>query len=249
MVSRYDVIKAFNLAKERGDKLELGLSEDEQNIISAETGEVLCDIDTYVSFMREKLNCDFEVVYSEHISLDVVYRCKKCGTVIFSGDDERYDPNLKCPTCSDYKPHCMYWPKDEIDNDPKKSLHIYQLEELERLAIEAEKRRKARGGLYDWQRWVKKINTKNHHIVISHICFGYGVKNMRKDRYLEIMDYERDENGHFLYGKDIGHCFKIPLSFYNIYIRWIYPYSSKCTPDLRKYHFWQKKPTNLNYEG
>ena len=103
MISKYDIIRSFEKAAKDGKKTELQLDDKKENIINVETGEVICTLEVYTQFMREKLHCDFETVYYEHVSLLDVVRCKQCGTVIFTREDEDYDPNLRCPTCSDYK--------------------------------------------------------------------------------------------------------------------------------------------------
>lgn len=251
MISKYDVIKSFDKAEERGERFALYLSDDKKSVLDSETHKVMCTIDEFVQYVRETEHCDFETVFYEHGTLTDIYRCRQCGTVIFGGDDERYDPNCKCPTCCHDDSVCQndYWTKEEIENDPEKKKYIQFLEEEMRRMEEAEKRRQARGGLYDWQRWVKKIHTKNHHIEISYINFGWGEKGRKKDKYIEIMDYERDKDGSFLYGKSIGHCIKIPLSWYDVYIRWIFPYSKKCPEDMRRYYSWQKKPMKESEKG
>lgn len=243
MISKYDVIKSFENAAEKGKALAMKLSEDKTKLLDSKTGEYVCSVDTFLDYLRKEEHCDFESIYYEHASLTDVYRCRQCGTVIFGGDDERYDPNCKCPTCCHDDSVCRneYWTKEEIENDSEKKGYIDFLIQSQKKMNEAAARRKARNGLYDWQRWVKKIHTKNHHIEISYIHFGWGEKNIKHDKYIEIMDYERDKDGSFVYGKDIGHCIKIPLNWYNVYIRWIYPYSNKCPENLRKYYFWQKK--------
>ena len=125
MISKYDVIRAFEMADKKGEKLAMYLSEDKNSLMDTETGEFVCSMDTYVDYMRKKLHCDFECIYHEHASLTTIYRCKECGTVIFTGDDEHYDPNLKCPTCSDYH-HWSgeFWTKEEIEADEDKQKAI-----------------------------------------------------------------------------------------------------------------------------
>lgn len=247
MISQYDVIQAFRKAKEENTPLQYKLSDDEKTVIDSKTNEELCSIKTYVQYMREKLHCDFETVYYEHVSLDNVIRCRQCGTVIFAGDDERYDPSCRCPTCCDDPSVCRnrFWTADEIEADPEKKEHVQALEDAQKAIDEAEARRKARGGLYDWQRWVKIFQTKRHHITVSYLNFGWGMPGKKHNKYIEIIDYELDNDGCFSYGVNKGHKMQIPLNLYSIYLQWIYPYSNKCRPELRKHHFWQKKPTTV----
>ena len=44
MVSTYDVIRAFRMAKEKGTPTYLLLSDDEKSILNAENGEYICSI-------------------------------------------------------------------------------------------------------------------------------------------------------------------------------------------------------------
>ena len=73
--------------------------------------------------MCKILHCDFECIYNEHVSLDVVYKCNECGTIIFTGDDERYDINLACPVCANYN-HSNYWTQEMIESDPDKKRYV-----------------------------------------------------------------------------------------------------------------------------
>ena len=123
MISKYDVIRAFEMADKKGEKLAMCLSEDKNSLLETETGEYVCSMDTYLDYMRKELHCDFECIYHDHASLTTIYRCKECGAVIFSGDDERYDPNLKCPVCAGYN-HGDFWTKEEIEADEKKQKEI-----------------------------------------------------------------------------------------------------------------------------
>ena len=43
-------------------------------------------------------------------------------------------------------------------------------------------------------------------------------------------------------GYSMNKYYRIPLAPYSFYIQFVYPYSKKCPPDLRKYYWWQKRP-------
>ena len=221
MITKGDVIHYFK--NNNDNKVNLCLSPDEENLYNRDTGKYFCSVDEFLNASRKVAHCDFEVIYEEHATLDVVYRCKECGTVIFSGDDiERYDPNLICPTCSGDDSHCGtdYWNKEMIDSDvDKRNCINWMLEETARKE-EMYKRMKSRGGLYDWQRWVKKFVIGRYMFQISHICFGWGIKNAKKDRYIEVEAYIKDKDSIGLFSR-IG-SFKIPLSLYNIKCRYLY---------------------------
>lgn len=84
-------------------------------------------------------------------------RCTECGTVIFTTEDEDYDPRLKCPTCTDYKTHFEYWTKEDIDSDEEKQKEIKLFETMTKERIEREKRREKRNGKFDWEIAIKKF--------------------------------------------------------------------------------------------
>lgn len=246
MITIYDLKRSIKAAMQEGHDLWFKLSEDENSILDSKTGEYICKTETYLQHLREKLHCDFEVLYSEHVSLTVVYRCKQCGTVIFGGDDERFNPNECCPTCCNDPSVTFnkYWTKEEIDSDPEKQKVIQAYIDEQARMDRAYERRQARGGLYDWQRSQKEFSTKKHGYRITRINHGFdgdAGKTIRPaDKYLEIVIWNKETG---IREKTI----QIPLNFYAIWIRWIYPYSRRCHPDVRKYAFWQKKPNNKEY--
>ena len=226
MYTNYDIKKAMKRAIENGET-DFYYDEANNKLCYKDTHEAVCTFEEYAEFVREKAGCAFETVFYEHVSLQHIVRCKKCGTVIFTGDDERWEPQLKCPVCTDYKPFCSYWTGKEIAKDPEKQKTIDAYVKWQKEMDEEAARREKRGGLYDWQRWQKRIHTKNHHIVITHQCFGWGQKTWKKMRTLEIEDYARDDSGHFTMSKGHGHHLSIPLNIYAFYIKYIYPHTQK----------------------
>ncbi len=243
MIFSCDVIRAFHKYENEGKQLPLRLSEDEKNILDSVTGETVCTVETFVNELRVKEHCDFESIYYEHVSLTDIFRCRQCGTVIFGGDDEeRYDPNCRCPTCCNDSSVCRneFWTAEEIDSDLEKKKTIDNLIAEQKEMNEAEKRREARGGLYDWERWKKEFSTKKHGFSITLINFGYGyAPRCTQNIYLDIHTWKKSDG-------IVKHSWQIPLSFYNIHVRWIYPYTKKCHPSVRKYHFWQKHSKEIN---
>ena len=234
MVTSHDVIHAYKKAREEGAALEMYPSEDQKFMVDSKTGENICSLETYVNFLRKKLHCDFECIYHEHVSLTTIYRCKECGAVIFTGDDERYDPNLKCPVCSDY-PHRHYWTKEDVENDKEKQQQLKFYSDWMKEEAEAYKRRKARGGLYDWQVFVKKFYGKKRFFGVELTDFGRSIGNKKAEKpwYKRMIELE------LTFGKKDGvsytlnKFFKIPLSPYAFYIKYIYRHTKKCPKDLR----------------
>lgn len=145
MVNKYDV-KQF--AEKYPEKCWYVVNDD--MIVNKETNKSMCHIDEFVNMMRKKMHCDFECIHSCHGLLEVTYRCKDCGTVIFASDDESYDPHLCCPGCSDYKTGFAYWTGEEIAASEEKQNAIKALEQRQAEQIAAEKRREQRGK-YDWE--------------------------------------------------------------------------------------------------
>lgn len=206
MLSAYDVKKYLNNKK---DDATFPFYEMDGKIYDKEDDKEICDLDFYVDYLRKKLHCSFETVYYNHGSLTEILRCTECGAIIFTGDDERYDPNLCCPVCSGYN-HNDYWTAEDIKNDPQKQKQIEFYEEWTKAEIEAEKRRKARGGLYDWQIFKKDYygKKKSLHLELTKMC-GY---------MLEVRIGTKDGMGYI-----VKTNFKIPLSPRAFYIRFIYP--------------------------
>ena len=138
MLSKYAVKEFFRKNKDNPE-IKITLDEKEENLVSKETGIFISTIDEYLHFMRKKFHCDFELVYEEHVSLIEILRCKECGTVIFTTEDNDYDPRLCCPTCGGYNTWFEYWTADDIKNDPNKQEAIQHFEQMQKSQIEAEK--------------------------------------------------------------------------------------------------------------
>lgn len=207
------------------DELKMHLSDDGKSFV-CEDKDILIPADVFLSDLRKAYHCDFEEVWSCHGTLESVIRCRECGTVIFSSDDEwDFDPHLCCPTCGGYETSFKYWTKKEIDSDPEKKQYIEFLEEETKEEAEAYERYKKRG-LRDNQRFVKKwmSRDKKHLFIFSHLCDGWGKKNVKKRRYLELEIYNRDENGA---GYVLEKSYKLPINLYAFYIFWVFPHTKK----------------------
>jgi DNA-directed RNA polymerase subunit RPC12/RpoP len=236
MITTYDVIRTFKRAKEQGKDLTFIISDDLKTL-TCKDGSLTVTVEDFAQFMREKQHCDFEVVYSEHMTLTTVYRCKECGTVIFGGDDEeRFDPLLCCPTCGGYETHLPYWTHEEIQLNVQKQESIAFYEKMQYEQEEASKRYIARGGLYDWQIFKKDWHGKKHclHVELQH----WKVKQWWKaNTVLEInIGDKRVDNCGYVVKKSHS----IPLSPYAFYIKHIYPYTKRCHPEFKKYLPWKK---------
>ena len=223
MINEYIVRGAFKKAKSEGRPLAMYINEEETELFDSETNKFVCTIETYTKYLRKELHCDFETVYYEHATLDEVLRCKQCGTVIFTGDDERYDPNLCCPGCGKYKTGLVYWTGEEIEQDEAKRKTIEMYEEFSRQQKIEYERRKRRGGLYDWQLIDKTKLFKKWSVHIELEDFGHGWDGEKHSRpwwkrmiQFRISFAKKDD--------DISYSTKwkieIPLSPYSWYIKY-----------------------------
>lgn len=240
MISAHDVIRAYEIAEKEDLKPIFELSADHKILRRRDNGEPVCTVDEYVQFLREKLHCDFETIYSEHATLTEVYQCRQCGTVIFGGDDEsRYNHNEKCPTCCNDESVCYnkYWTKAQIESDPEKQRTIESLHKMQAEKAAEFARIKARGGLYDWQKWRKRFKFKNHVLLITSVCKEYG--QQVRSKYLEVK-LSRNSDCCLVFHTDI------PMNWHYFYLKHIYRYTRRCSPALRKYFPWQHKPQELD---
>lgn len=218
MISMWDLKKFMEGPK---NDTKMRISEDFKRVIDTD-GNDYGPSDRLLEMIQKGEHCWFECIYSEHASLTTVYRCRECGTVIFSGDDERWEPALRCPTCSDYKPvYATYYTKEDMETDPKKKAEVDTLIQFQAEMDAAYERRKRRGGLYDWEIWKKQKFFKNYGVSILLGRMNQWGKPL-KGLYLDITISKRDENGISFFGK---HYIKIPLSLYAFYIQFIVPHT------------------------
>lgn len=243
MISKYSVYRVFELAEEKGEKIIFRLDKATDSLYDSDTDEYVCSIETYMDYLAKKLHCNFEVLYSEHGTLTTIYRCKECGTVIFGGDDERWDPNLKCPGCGGYETRLEYWTGEDIKNSPEKQKEIEGIIQAQKDMDAVYARREKRNGLNDWEIWVKKFYGKMHLLTVSLECsnlFYSGLKGLN----LHFSKYSKESKNDIAYTSD---WFKrIPLSPYAFYIQCIFPYLKKCPSNMRKYYPWQRKVEKVN---
>jgi len=216
------------LKKKREDASYPAFLSDDGNVVFRNSN-ITIPIKDFLIEIRKKEHCNFEEIWGCHATLQSTLRCCECGTVIFASDDcNYYDDKLACPTCGGYHTDFEYWTKEEIESDPKKKETIEWMIQDTKEQEEEYERMKKRGGLYDHQRWVKKFKNKKRMIIISHICYGWGKKGVKKQRYLEISRWINDEDHMgYIHGGKGTWTIKIPMNFYAMYILWIIPHTKK----------------------
>lgn len=223
MVTKSGIIEYLT---KNSDKLGVKLSDDK---IYDKAGVFLCKIDDYVEAFKLRVGCSFKSIYYNHGFLENVLKCNKCGTVIITREDEDYDPNLKCPTCTDYKTYFTYYTKDQIDNDKDIQDIIKAYESMQKFQDEAYEYEKKHGHPY-WELLNKKIYTKKHMYTIELKC-NDARKSIFKGLYLVIVKFLKDPEDELCYSYKSQLI--IPLSFSKIYTYCIYPHLGKCHKDFR----------------
>ena len=210
------------------DNLNIRLDVDNGKIYD-KSGKFICNIDDYVETYKLRVGCSFKSIYYNHGFLENVLQCNKCGTIIITREDEDFDSNLRCPTCTDYKPHFTYYTKEEINNSKELQDMVNSYIEMQKFQEEAYQYEKEHGHPY-WELFSKKIYTKKHMYRIELKCDD-ARKSIFKGLYLVITKYLKDPEDEF--------CFKyksqliIPLSFYKLYVYYIYPHLGKCPKEFR----------------
>lgn len=226
MVSKYDLKKYI---KENEEKLGFKYNESDDSIYN-KAGERISSLDEFVHYYRLKTGEAFTCIYNCPGTLLNVLRCDKCGTVIFSSDDyQYYDDNLKCPTCTDYQTNFTYWTKSEIEKDSSKAGTIKMYEEF------AEERhqiyiRREKTGKYNSEVLKKTFRIKSKRIDFILGCDNY-IRSPFKGLRFEIKIWNKDSEDSLFC--TLKKHINIPLSWSQIYIRFIYRHLGKCHPDLR----------------
>lgn len=217
MVSKYDM---KNYIKKNSDKFPF-IYKEEENAIYNKEGNYLCSLDEYLEIYRKHSGESFECIYYEHAFLQTVLKCTECETVIFTYDDERYDPHLKCPICTDYKTHFEYWTKEDIESDESKQDTIKYLKEEMEYKAERDRRVKRRNGKCDWEIAVKKFYGKKRFLGLILECDNI-TESYFKGLRLKIETGIKDGSSYI-----INKFYKIPLSWSQFYIQFIYQRSRK----------------------
>lgn len=196
----------------------------EEDAVYNKDGEYLCTLDKFLENYRKKSGESFEYIYGEHVALFSVLRCTECGTVIFTYEDEGYDPNLKCPTCTGYQTGFDYWTQAEIDADEQKQKELQSMKEIMEDRKIRDERIKRRGGKYDWEIGKKTLNFKNHRITLELECDDITqsyLKGLRLD--VHIWKKEDKEDSCFSLSKHLI----IPLGLTSLYRQIVFNYNYK----------------------
>ena len=137
--------------------------------------------------LRREMHCDLSLVYTDPGSLDVIYKCNECGTVIYT-NDEYYDPNLVCPVCDPRYAHKVKYDKTgTLDKVYEKSYRHYKFEED----------RIKRRGKFDWELFKYEFYWFHKHIKWSFIVDDlYGHHFPLRGLRFVIQSYDPDSDSY-----------------------------------------------------
>ena len=64
----------------------------------------------------EKNGMNFECICDAHWECMSIIKCRDCGTVVIYYYDEHYEPDFKCPVCTNYETNYEYYTRNQIEN-------------------------------------------------------------------------------------------------------------------------------------
>ncbi len=148
----------------------------------------------YQNFIK-KNGMSFECIYDAHWECMSVIKCTECGTVVKYYYDEYYEPNFRCPVCTDYETGYEYYTKEQIENSDDIKAIIKMYKELEQMDKERYERKEKRNGLEDYQLCkTKHIKTKDSVYDLKLLIDSILNKNKLKGLRLEITKWKIDDD-------------------------------------------------------
>ena len=161
--------------------------------------------EVYQKFIKNN-GMSFDCIYDAHWECMSIIKCTECGTVVKYYYDENYEPNFKCPICTDYKTSHEYHTKDEIEKSDELKAIIKMYEELNEMDKERYERKVKRNGLEDYQlSKTKRIKIKNNVYDFQLLIDSILNKNKLDGLRLEIRKWEIEDdiNMNLVYSKTI----------------------------------------------
>ena len=148
----------------------------------------------YQNFIK-KNGMSFECIYDAHWECMSVIKCTECGTVVKYYYDEYYEPNFRCPVCTDYETGYEYYTKEQIENSDDIKAIIKMYKELEQMDKERYERKEKRNGLEDYQLCkTKHIKRKDSVYDLKLLIDSILNKNKLKGLRLEITKWKTDDD-------------------------------------------------------
>lgn len=204
MISKKELIDYIN---RKESKFNLEYHKDDDSVYTKDTGKKLESMDEFLNDYRKLTGQSFESIFYDRISLSNVLKCTECDTVIFSYDDGSYDPNLRCPVCTDYDIHFKYWTKEDINSSISKQKIIESYHEATKRHIEQDARCKRRKGKYDWEIFKIKFSVISSRLYTILECNDI-TESYFKGLRLHIQIWKKSDNDMYTLKTDL----EIPLS-------------------------------------
>lgn len=158
--------------------------------------ENIVDFDKIYESFKKNNGMSFNCICDIHWECMSMIECTECGTVIKYYYDEFYEPDFKCPVCTDYKTNYEYHTKEEIANSEELQAIIDMYKDLFKIQNEQSERIKNRNGLSDSQLCnAKRLDTKRNCYEFQLLIDSITNKNILKGLRLSISKYEKDSDG------------------------------------------------------
>lgn len=204
MISKYEMVDYLEKNK---DKFKFYYNKETDCLHNKEDDSIDMKMDVFMEAYKKKNGESFECLDDEHAFCWSLLRCTECGTVVFYYYDENYEPNFKCPTCTDYKTGYEYWTKEEIERDKDKQKCIQSHIDMAKWEEERYQREKRRNGKRDDQLLILHKKTKRYKYDIEFKCNDI-TKSYIKGLMIRITRWKPCEDMDcFTYDRD----FRIPL--------------------------------------
>ncbi len=219
MISKNEFVNYLNKNKPSGIYYE----EETDSVVLSNGKKVPAD-DFYENYKR-KNGESFKTIYSSEGFCMSILICTECGTVIRYFFDENWEPNFRCPICTDYKTGYEYWTSEEIEMDPNLKQMILEYARMAIREAEYDRRIESRGGLLDSELYKKELIFKNKKYVLIFNIDDIQNKNKLKGLYFEVEEFiKKDNENYWCYNKRTI----FPLSIESLYYFLIYvPYIKK----------------------
>ena len=150
--------------------------------------------DLYRKYLKEN-GMSFKCICDVHWECMSLIECTECGTVIKEYYDEWYEPNFRCPVCTDYKTGYEFYTKEEIEASEELQAVINMYKGLNDTLKEQDERIQKRNGLEDYQLLKpRQIKIGNNVYRFSLLIDSITNKNKLQGLKLEISKFEKNDS-------------------------------------------------------
>lgn len=186
MVTKKEVLDAL--------KKKYDIVYDEENDLITYQGNTISMEKVYQKYLREN-GMSFKCICDVHWECMSVIECTECGTVVKEYYDEYYEPNFRCPTCTNYKTNYEYYTKEQIESSEGLQAIINMYKNLNQIMQDQDYRRNQRNGLEDYQLLrPRQIKLGNYVYRFSLLIDSITNKNKLQGLKLEIKKFEKKDS-------------------------------------------------------